>query len=100
MIPNPDITVVPITMLGTVSLTGAAGVKLTVGTERLAPQRLQYFNSTVISLPQDGQYTQEILLGSPANLTLSEESGKRSLAKRLVELIETETIRLPVSGRN
>jgi hypothetical protein len=24
--------------------------------DRFAPQRLQYFSSTVISLPQDGQY--------------------------------------------
>jgi hypothetical protein len=73
------ITVSPITILGTASLTGGAGAKPTVGTDRLAPQRLQYFSSTVISLPHDGQYIRANLLGSPANLTLSEETenGRR-----------------------
>ena len=36
-----------------------AGEVPAVGRERLAPQRLQYFNSTAMSFPQDGQYIRE-----------------------------------------
>jgi hypothetical protein len=56
IIPSPAITIRPSTMLGTVSLTGATGIgALAIGSVRFAPQRLQYFSSTVISLPQEGQ---------------------------------------------
>src|SRR5829696_2744949 len=59
--PRPPRIVIPSTMLGTVSFNGARAIgALIAGSVKLAPQRLQYFSSTVISLPQVGQY-----IGSP-----------------------------------
>src|SRR6266498_1425566 len=58
IIPKPPVMVNPITIVGTVSLTGAtigAGGMVSI-TDRLAPHLLQYLTSTVISLPQLGQY--------------------------------------------
>ena len=58
IIPSPPVIVNPITIVGIVSLTGgAAGAgSIPVFNERFAPHLLQYFTSTVISLPQLGQY--------------------------------------------
>jgi hypothetical protein len=56
--PSPIVIVSPKTIAGIPNLIGLiTGVGYNSGmTERLAPQRLQYFSSTEISLPQDGQY--------------------------------------------
>ncbi|HEU4933089.1 MAG TPA: hypothetical protein VFT48_13495 [Pyrinomonadaceae bacterium] len=44
-------------MLGKVIFTGAIATGgAIIGSVKLAPQRLQYLSSTVISLPQVGQY--------------------------------------------
>src|ERR1044071_2936971 len=57
MIPSPPRVVMPSTRLGKPSLTGARAIGVLVaGSVKLAPQRLQYLSSTVISLPQVGQY--------------------------------------------
>jgi hypothetical protein len=40
-----------------------------VGSARFAPQRLQYFSSTAISFPQDGQYIKD--LQNVANVALT-----------------------------
>src|ERR1051325_9672411 len=57
VMPSPTTIVNPSTILGTANFTGAITVgAVVVGTIRLAPQRLQYFSSAVISLPQPGQY--------------------------------------------
>src|SRR5213593_3218317 len=64
MIPRPAMVVIPSTMLGTANLTGATDTScvFVVGRERLAPQRLQYFSSTAISFPHDGQYIENLLV--------------------------------------
>jgi hypothetical protein len=59
MIPRPPVIVNPRTTLGIPNLTRGAAitvVALAAGSVRFAPQRLQYFSSTAISLPQEGQY--------------------------------------------
>src|SRR5690349_12730168 len=57
IMPSPMTIVRPTTMLGMASFTGATVTTcVEVGSDRLAPQRLQYLSSTAISFPQDGQY--------------------------------------------
>ena len=59
IIPRPPVMVNPKTIVGTVNRSAGAGIMVdtvAAGSDRLAPQRLQYFNSTAISLPQEGQY--------------------------------------------
>ena len=58
MIPRPIVIVKPMTTVGAVKLTGTVVMagRLVCGNDRFAPHLLQYFSSTVISLPQVGQY--------------------------------------------
>src|SRR5688572_500888 len=58
MIPRPIVIVKPMTTVGAVKLTGTVVIagRLVCGNDRFAPHLLQYFSSTVISLPQVGQY--------------------------------------------
>src|SRR5690349_24607219 len=56
IMPSPITIVRPTTILGMASFTGATVSTCgEFGNDRLAPQRLQYLSSTVISFPQVGQ---------------------------------------------